>query len=256
MHEALLNFKHRGSRLRQTHTFPNAPRIAIPLLLVIISFQGVSQNPPAPRGTANVTVTAVDGFGSPAHGNFWVDSFINERGRDRAALFRKGQVGQPETSLESLAKLAPSPTASGVPFGKYRITVRSSDYWNSTFLVEVDAPNVLITVGLEWPGVENGRITGRLQGKLAGFPPAWSDWWCKALGLYSRLDYESAVTSSDLHFDFNDVPPGVYVVTCVANRKFIAVRTVRVAADAVPFTIDYKPNEDREAVTTERRSTN
>ena len=87
-----------------------------------------------------------------------------------------------------------------------------------------------------------------LRGKLTGFPSAWSDWWCKASGLYSRLEYESAVNSADLSFDFGQVPPGVWVVACVADRKFIAVRTVRIAADAEPFTIDYKSNEDGEAV--------
>jgi len=82
---------------------------------------------------------------------------------------------------------------------------------------------------------------------LVGFPAAWSDWWCKASGLYSRLEYESAVTPADSRFNFGDVPPGIWVVACVANQKFIAQRTVRIAADAVPFTIDYMPNQDGEA---------
>jgi hypothetical protein len=207
----------------------NPTRTALPLLLLIFCFQGISQRYPAGAGTAKVSVTAVDGFGLALR-NVKVGSFVDEQGRDRLALFHNGL------------------TASGVPFGRYRLTVGADDYWDSTLLVEVTAPDVSITVGLEWPGVENLGVTGRLQGKLAGFPPTWSDWWCKASGLYTRLEYESAVTPPDSHFDFGRVPPGVYLVTCVAKRKFIAVRTVRVTGGAAPFTIDYKPNEDREPV--------
>jgi hypothetical protein len=141
-----------------------------------------------------------------------------------------------------------------VPFGRYRITIHSIAvppldpvYHPSTFDADIDARDVVITVGLEWGGLE-GRITGELRGRLAGFPPAWSDWWCKASGLYSRLEYESAVTPADLRFNFGKVPPGIYVLECVANKKFVALRAVRIAADAEPFTIDYKPNEDGEAV--------
>jgi|HubBroStandDraft_1064217.scaffolds.fasta_scaffold317608_2 hypothetical protein len=201
-------------------------------LLTILSTRGTSQDLPEHIPTARVTVVAVDGFGTPLP-NTKVDSFVDEAGHDRVALFNSG------------------PTASRVPFGKYRIAVHgdaSLSYGDSTLEVDVASPRVLITAGLEWYGIDNNRITGILRGKLAGFPSAWRDWWCKASGLYSRLEYESLVTPTDLGFDFGEVPPGVYVVACVANHRFIALRTVRIAADAAPFTIDYKPNEDGEAV--------
>ena len=107
---------------------------------------------------------------------------------------------------------------------------------------------MLITAGFEWYGVENIRVTARLSGKLTGFPGSWRHWWCKASGLYSRLDYESAVDQDNLRFDFGEVPPGIYLLACVANQKFVAVRTIRVAADTAPFTIDYKSDEDGEPV--------
>ena len=205
-------------------------RAVLPVLLLIFGLQGISQKYLAGAGKANVTVTAVDDASGSALSGAKVDSFVDEQGRDRLSLFHNGL------------------TASGVPFGLYRITVHADDRWESTLLVEIAEPNVMITAGLEWPGVENARITGRLRGRLDGFPPAWSDWWCKASGLYTRLDYESAATSPGLRFDFGHVPPGVYVVTCVANRKLFAVRTVRVTGSAAPFTLEYRPNEDREAV--------
>jgi hypothetical protein len=69
----------------------------------------------------------------------------------------------------------------------------------------------------------------------------------QGIGPYSRLEYESAVNPEELSFDFGEVPPGVYILACVANHEFIALRKIRIAAGAEPFTIDYKSNEDGEA---------
>ena len=205
----------------------NPTRMALPALMLAFSSHGVSQGPAGKGRTADIAVNVVGTFGE-AIGGAKIDSFVDEQGRDRVSLFH------------GLA-------ANGVPFGQYRITVQAGDRYSSTLLVEVAAPNVLVTVGLEWPGLV-GRVTGRLQGRLDRFPSTWGDWWCKASGLYTRLEYESAVTPPGLQFDFGRVPSGIYVVTCVANGKFFAVRTVRVAGDAAPFTLEYKPGEDREAV--------
>jgi hypothetical protein len=202
--------------------------LVVPSLLTVFSLQGISQERPGHIDTAKVTVRAADGFGTPLS-NVKVDYFVDEKGHDLVALFHSG------------------PTASGVPYGQYRISVQAADFRPSTFHIDVAAPDVLITPGLEWYGVENSRITGELRGKLAGFPTAWNDWWCKASGLYSRLEYESEVNPADLSFDFGEVPPGVWVVACVANQEFVALRTVRIAAEAAPFTIDYMPNRDGEA---------
>jgi hypothetical protein len=207
----------------------NPTRVVVPLLLTIFGFRATSQDRLKPANTAKVTVSGVSVVGTPVS-NTTVDAFIDEEGHDRVALFHRG------------------PTATGVPFGKYRIAVHADDFRPSTFYVEVAATEVLITAGLEWYGVENIRVTARLSGKLAGFPGSWGEWWCKASGLYSRLEYESAVDLHELRFDFGEVPPGAYLLACVANQKFIALRTVRIAADTEPFTIDYKPGEDGEAV--------
>jgi hypothetical protein len=198
------------------------------LLLTALSLPGISQERPGRINSANVTVAADDSFGTPLS-NVKVDSFIDEQGRDRVARFHGGS------------------TASEVPFGQYRITVHATDFRQSTFYVDVAARYVPITAGLEWYGVENTRITAELRGKLAGFPSGWGDWRCKASGLYSRLEYESVVTPADLRFNFGEVPPGIWAVACVANRKFIAVRTITIAADAAPFTIDYMSSQDGEA---------
>jgi len=178
---------------------------------------------------ARVTVRVVSEFGEPLAGAV-VDAFIDEKGHNHAALFRKGQE------------------ARNVPYGRYRIRIHADDYLPFSSEVEVGSPNVPITVGLEWPGVENHRVTATLSGKLAGFPGSWGEWWCKASGLYLKLDYESPVNLDDMRFDFGEVPAGIYLLTCVADQKFVVVRTIRTAADTAPFRIDYKPDEDGEAV--------
>jgi hypothetical protein len=55
------------------------------------------------------------------------------------------------------------------------------------------------------------------------------------------------VSVDDLRFDFGEIPVGVYVLACVSDRKIIAVRSIRIAAGAEPFTINYKPDVDGEA---------
>ena len=203
--------------------------IAVPLLLVLFNFAADSQDRPKPGNTATVTVRAVNAVGSGVS-NPKVDAFVDEEGKSRVDLFRG------------------RPTARGVPFGRYRITVRADDFRPSTFYVEVNDSDVLVTAGLDWYGVENIPVTARLSGKLTGFPASLRDWWCKASGLYAHLEFESAVNPITLHFDFGEVPPGTYLVACVANQKFVAVRTIRVAADTEPFSIDYKPEVDGEPV--------
>jgi hypothetical protein len=201
----------------------------VPLLLTILGLRATPQNRTKPANMAKVTVSGVSVVGTPV-ANAIVDAFVDEEGHDRVALFHRG------------------PTATRVPFGKYRIAIHAVDFRPSTFYVDVNASDVLITAGLDWYGVENIPVTVRLSGKLAGFPGSWGDWWCKASGLYLRLQYESAVNPESLRFDFGEVPPGIYTLSCVANQKFVAVRTIRIAADTEPFKIVYKPGEDGEAV--------
>ena len=204
---------------------------AIPFFLTILSLPGISQDLPEPIRTARITVTAVNALGSAVSG-IKVDSFVDEKGREQVALFH-------------------GPRASNMPFGLYRITVESEitppGYYPATFDVDVNARDVLITAALEWGGLE-GRVTGPLRGRLAGFPPEWSHWWCKASGLYLRQEYESSVTAADLHFDFGEVPPGIYLLACVAEKKYIVVRTISINGGSKPFTVDYKPGDGGEAV--------
>jgi|SRR5580704_7683835 hypothetical protein len=199
------------------------------LALLIVSFVrlGVCQDRPSGLEIkATVIVRAVDGFGNRLSDTA-IDSFVDHNGLDRVALFHGG------------AK------ADAVPLGNYRVTVRADvSFRKSTFDVEIAAPSVTITAGLEWYGIENARITGRLRGRLAGFPSSLGQWWCKASGLYLKAQYEAAATRDSSNFDFGEVPPGLYTLACVADGKFVVLRTVRVAADVMPLTVDYRPGEE------------
>jgi hypothetical protein len=191
--------------------------------------------PCAPQGklpstvtTAAVEVRAVDGFGDPLAGTR-VDSFVDSKGRDWAAFFRGGSQ------------------ARGVPFGKYHISVSAdASYRDATFEAEITASDVVITEGLEWGGVENIRPVGMLSGRLEGFPAGLREWRCHADGLYHRVRFESPVRRDSNVFDFGEVPPGLYVLACVADRKFTVLRTVRISASSAPITVEYKPGVDHE----------
>jgi hypothetical protein len=175
--------------------------------------------------TAKVVVTAVDGYGNPLSGTM-VTAFINAKGDDVVALFRSGSA------------------ASNVPFGRYRISVQANEFREASFDADIASPEVPITVSLEWYGLENARVTMTFRGKLAGYPAKSGSWWCKASGLYSRMQYESAVRPSDMTFDFGEVPNGFYVLSCVADRKFVVLRVVRPDGNGGPLTITFDPKED------------
>jgi hypothetical protein len=202
-------------------------RIASALLLVACyGCRAWCQSAPAREvRTAKVVVIAVDGFGNRLD-DTKVDSFVDENGHNLVALF-------------------PHDRATKVPFGRYRISVQATvDFAEATFDVDINSANVVITAALEWYGIENVKVTGRLSGNLAGYPKNLHDGWCKASGLYSRMQYESPLVGPGLAFDFGWIPAGIYTLTCVADSKVIVLRPVRVNGGTKPLTIALKPSDD------------
>jgi hypothetical protein len=188
---------------------------------------GFSQSPHRDTGTARITVVAVDSIGHPLS-NTDVYSFVDERGKDRVSLFHHD-------------------SAAGLPYGKYRISVQANGgFRESTFDLIVSAPAVRVTVALEWYGVENVLVTGRFQGRIAGEVPPSAVLWCKASGLYTRDQFETEVSQTERAFDFGDVPPGLYILTCVADKKVVALEVLRISASTAPFVINYKPSQELE----------
>ena len=66
--------------------------------------------------------------------------------------------------------------------------------------MDINSVNVSIAAALEWFGVENHKPTGKLRGRLAGYPKDLHEGWCKASGLYSRMQYESPLVGSRIKF--------------------------------------------------------
>lgn len=182
-----------------------------------------------PRDTerAKIKVVAVDLGGHPLS-NTDVYAFVDEMGIDRVGLFRHDH-------------------AAGVPYGKYRISVQANGgFRESTFDIIVSAPDVRVTAALEWYGVENVLATGRFRGRIAGDVPRSTVLWCKASGLYSRDEFESEVSQNERAFDFGDVPAGLYILTCVADKKVTALEVLSISGSTAPFVISYKPSQELE----------
>lgn len=190
-----------------------------------VGSQGRCQNRSVNTRSAKVTVIAVDILGHPLS-NTDVYSFLDENGKEKVGLFHRDE-------------------ATGVPYGKYRISVQANGgFRESTFDVTVSAPEVRVTAQLAWYGIDNAVTTGRFRGKIVGRAPRPSTPWCKASGLYSRDQFESVVSQTESTFDFGDVPSGLYILTCVADREVVALEIVRIAAGARPLTINYSPIQD------------
>ena len=193
------------------------PYLAASALALMYGSALFSQTPPAGRGFAEVTVVAVDGFGSMLP-NPIIEKCIDDRSHDRAALFHSGK--------------------GLIPPGRYRIPVHADgDFKPATFEVEVNAPRTLITASLEWYGVENLGVSGEFHGTLKGATIQSGD-WCKASGLYSRKQYESRLDPSDDSFDFGSVPPGIYILTCTTKGRIVVLRSVRINASTLPFSLN------------------
>jgi hypothetical protein len=153
---------------------------------------------------------------------------VDERGKNRVGLFHHDR-------------------ATGVPYGRYRISVQANGgYRDSTFDIIVSAPDVRVTAALEWYGVENDLVTGRFRGRIVGEVPQSIVLWCKASGLYSRDQFESEISQTARAFDFGDVPSGLYILTCVADKKVVALEVLRISASTAPFAINYKPSQELE----------
>src|ERR1019366_4930109 len=164
---------------------------------------GLSQSSRRNTETARIKVVAVDSFGHLLS-NTDVYAFVDERGKDRVGLFHHD-------------------SATAVPYGKYRISVQANGgFRESTFDIIVSAPDVRVSAVLEWYGVENDLVTGRFRGRIVGEVPRSAALWCKASGLYFRDQFESEVSQPERSFDFGDVPPGLYILTCVADRQIVA----------------------------------
>jgi hypothetical protein len=65
----------------------------------------------------------------------------------------------------------------------------------------------------------------------------------KVSGLYSRHQFESEVSQTERAFDFGGVAPGLYILTCVAGKKVVALEVLRISAGTAPFAINYKPGQ-------------
>jgi hypothetical protein len=174
--------------------------------------------------TAEVVVTAVDGFGTPL-ANTTVDSFVDENGHDWVKLF-------------------PGDRGGGIPFGRYRISVQANGgYEEATFDIEVNSPHVIVTACLEWIGLfDNVRPAGRLRGQFIGIPVGSHLDSCKASGVFSRMQYESPV-SPTREFDFGGIPPGMYILSCVGDKRVTLTRTVSVDAGTKPLRVEFLPTD-------------
>jgi hypothetical protein len=183
------------------------------------------QEAKSPVPTATVKVVAVNVEGDPLSRTD-VYSFVDENGAERVGLFKHDH-------------------ASGVPYGKYRMSVQANGgFREETFFVLISAPDVLVTAALQWYGVENDLGGGRFSGRIIGQIPWSVGLWCKAAGLYSREQFESEVSAMERTFDFGEVPGGCYVLTCVSDRKTIVVqRVLRIWASG-PFKVEYNPSQE------------
>lgn len=163
---------------------------------------------------STVTVVGVNAGGTFAPDHFQVLSFTDQSGRQWRDKFQRK-------------------TAAGIPRGIYQLSVTAPGYEDTDVLVDVNAPHVLVRVGLDWLGVENDRLRVVFRGKITGAVFGKSD-SCRA-SVHLRRDYDSLIDSATGAFDFGPVRPGTYVVTCTIGTMGFSPGIVEINATSREF---------------------
>lgn len=164
---------------------------------------------------STVTVVVVNAGGTFAPDDFQVLSFTDESGRQWRDKFQ-------------------GKTAAGIPRGIYQLSVTAPGYEDTDVIVDVNALEVLVRVGVDWPGVENDRLRVVFRGKLTGAVFGKAD-SCRASGVHLRRDYDSLLDSATGAFDFGPVRPGTYVVTCTIGTMGFSLGIVEINATSRGF---------------------
>ncbi len=190
------------------------------LLVAVGSSSGQGRAAAKSPGRATVTVSIVNAGGASLNDLAGSEiakiiSFKREEdGKDLAERFVKG-------------------VAKDIPFGTYRIV--ADGFGDEPFegVIDVQTPEVFVSVGLAWYGVENDLLfkdvfRGTISGDFKGGH-------CRASGVYLRWQYDARINPQTGWFDFGAVRPGTYSVVCVIDAKPISFGVVEINAASPPL---------------------
>jgi hypothetical protein len=137
--------------------------------------------------------------------------------------FRDVATGGPDA-----AHLFRQNIGTGVPFGTYRLRVRTTGFWSAERQVRVYQNDVWVveTLELGMGAKEAGLPTSALSGRVKGLEQSSSMTRVRIAGVYSSVVMDT-MTNSLGEFKFDGIPNGYYLAAVIRDGEVLDLRSFR-----------------------------
>jgi hypothetical protein len=149
-------------------------------------------------------------------------------------------IGEPEIEVfesaekkENIAGLFHHGSASGVPFGIYRLRAHASGHWSAEREVRVFQSDLWVVMQLElgMGKTEGGLRAFRLSGEVRETLKPTNIAWLRLVGLYSGVIMDCK-TDDNGKFSLSGIPQGSYILTTLQDGAVLDIRTIKIPAEA------------------------
>src|SRR6266446_594872 len=154
-----------------------------------------------------------------------VDSSGQDIGEPTVTLFRT------EGDQQDFGSRFRKGSATGLPFGLYKLRARTKGFWSAERQVRVFQDDVWVVLSLEL-GVGElpaGPPTYTLSGRLSDLPSVEESVWLRLSGVCSAVVMDARAGGAG-DFSMAGIPQGLYVLIVTQDRTVLDVRTVQVPA--------------------------
>lgn len=154
-----------------------------------------------------------------------VDSSGQDLGDPKITLFRAQTDGQDYASHFHQG------SATGLPFGLYKLRAYTLGFWSAEREVRVFQPNVWVLMSLElgMGKLEGGLSTYSLSGSIRNLPAVKEAAWVRLLGVYSTVVIDAKAGEAG-DFTMAGIPQGLYVLVTTQGGKVLDIRAVQIPA--------------------------
>jgi len=152
-----------------------------------------------------------------------VDSSGQDLGEPKVTLFRS------ESNQEDFASHFRQGSATGLPFGVYKLRAYTQGFWSAERQVRVFQHDVWVVLSLElgMGKSEGGLSTYTLSGSVRNLPPVEQLAWLRLSGVYSTVMIDAKASATG-DFSMAGIPQGLYVLIVTQGQKILEVRTVQI----------------------------
>lgn len=157
------------------------------------------------------------------------------------------ELGEPAVEIfessedkRNLATLFRGGSATGVPFGVYRIRVHAAGFWSAEREVRVGQSVVWVVMQLElgMGKPEVGLWTFVLKGKVSVPSSSTAPIWLRLVGAYSSILLDTKANERG-DFSLSEIPEGLYVLMTMQGGKVLDTRPIKIPT-ASPVSVNLR----------------